>query len=188
MSRRGLLSYLPALTLGAFLAPVIAGLVGTWLPAFGYFPALGGETFTLAPWTALFAQPGLAESLRLTLLSGGLATFAAFLITVFFLAACHGGRLILAVRGLMAPLIAVPHAAVALGLAFLIAPSGWLVRLVSPWATGWELPPDVATVQDPNALALTLALVVKEVPFLLLMTLAALEQVRAEERLAVANG
>ena len=87
----------------------------------------------------------------------------------------------------MAPLIAVPHAAIALGLAFLIAPSGWLARLVSPWATGWDLPPDAATVQDPNGLALTLALVIKEVPFLLLMTLGALEQVRAEERLAVAR-
>jgi len=180
LQRHSLLGYLPALTLAAFLAPVLAGLVGTWLPAFGYFPALGGTGFTLAPWAELFAQPGLGESLRLTLLSGILATAAAFFLTIFFLAACHGGRLILAVRGLMAPLIAVPHAAVALGLAFLIAPSGWLVRLVSPWATGWELPPDVATVQDPNALALTLALVVKEVPFLLLMTLAALEQVRAE--------
>ncbi|MEO3427305.1 ABC transporter permease subunit [Pelagibius sp. CAU 1746] len=187
MRRRGLLSSFPAITLAAFLAPVGAGLIGTWLPAFGFFPALGGESFTLAPWRALFAQPGLAESLRLTLVSGLLATLLAFLLTVFFLAACHGGRLILMLRGLLAPLIAVPHAAVALGLAFLIAPSGWLVRLVSPWATGWELPPDVATVQDPNALALTLALVMKEVPFLLLMTLAALEQVRAEERLAVAR-
>ncbi len=187
MRRRGLLSSLPAITLAAFLAPVVAGLIGTWLPAFGFFPTLGGESFTLAPWRALFAQPGLAESLRLTLISGVLATLIAFLLTVFLLAACHGGRMILALRGLMAPLIAVPHAAMALGLAFLIAPSGWLVRLVSPWATGWELPPDVATVQDPNALALTLALVVKEVPFLLLMTLAALEQVRAEERLAVAR-
>ena len=187
MHRRGLLRFLPGLTLALFLAPVIAGLIGTWLPAFGYFPSLGGDTFSLAPWTTLFAQPGLAESLRLTLISGFLATVSAFLLTVIFLAACHGGRLILAVRGLMAPLIAVPHAAVALGLAFLIAPSGWLVRLVSPWATGWDLPPDVATVQDANGLALTLGLIIKEVPFLLLMTLAALEQVRAEERLAVAR-
>ncbi len=187
MTRRGLLSTLPGITLALFLAPVAAGLVGTWLPAFGYFPTLGGDHFDLQAWAALFDQPGLFESLRLTLLSGILATLIAFLITVFFLAACHGGRVILAVRGLMAPLIAVPHAAVALGLAFLIAPSGWLVRLVSPWATGWDLPPDVATVQDPNALALTLGLVMKELPFLLLMTLAALEQTRADERLAVAR-
>src|SRR3546814_11417566 len=42
-------------------------------------------------------------------------------------------------------------------------------------------------VQDPNALALALGLIVKELPFLLLMTLAALGQVRADERLAVAR-
>jgi len=187
LPRRGLLSTLPAITLAAFLAPVLAGLIGTWLPAFGFFPSLGGTTFSLQPWRELLSQPGLLESLRLTLISGLLATLFAFLLTVFFLAACHGGRLVLALRGLMAPLIAIPHAAVALGLAFLVAPSGWLVRLVSPWATGWDLPPDIATVQDPNGLALTLALVVKEVPFLLLMTLGALEQVRADERLAVAR-
>ena len=78
MHRRGLLRFLPGLTLSLFLAPVIAGLIGTWLPAFGYFPSLGGDSFSLAPWTALFAQPGIADSLRLTLLSGFLATVAAF--------------------------------------------------------------------------------------------------------------
>jgi len=187
MTRRDLLAYLPGATLLLFLTPVAAGLIGTWLPAFGYFPTLGGHNFTLDPWVMLFDHPGLGESLRLTLVSGLLATVISFSLTVFFLAACHGGRITLAIRGLMAPLLAVPHAAMALGLAFLIAPSGWFVRLVSPWATGWDLPPDVATVQDPNALALTLGLVMKELPFLLLMTLAALEHSRAEERLAIAR-
>lgn len=187
MTRRDLLAYLPGATLLLFLTPVAAGLIGTWLPAFGYFPTLGGDSFTVEPWVLLFDHPGLGESLRLTLVSGLLATVISFSLTVFFLAACHGGRITLAIRGLMAPLLAVPHAAMALGLAFLIAPSGWLVRLVSPWATGWDLPPDVATVQDPNALALTLGLVMKELPFLLLMTLAALEHSRAEERLAIAR-
>ena len=187
MKRRDLLSYLPGLTLALFLAPVAAGLIGTWLPAYGYFPALGGDGFSLRPWMMLFDHPGLVESLRLTLVSGLLATLGSFLLTIFFLAACHGGRLILAIRGLMTPLLAVPHAAMAIGLAFLIAPSGWLVRLVSPWATGWELPPDVASVQDPNGLALALGLMMKELPFLLLMTLSALEHSRAEERLAIAR-
>lgn len=185
--RSGLLRFVPALTLALFLAPVAAGLVGTWLPAFGYLPVLGGERFNLMPWTRLFDQPGLVESLRLTVISGFLSTLAAFTLTVLLLAACQGSRLLAVLRAVMAPLIAVPHAAVALGLAFLIAPSGWLARLISPWATGWEVPPDLATVQDPHALALTLGLVVKELPFLLLMTLATVGQVRAEARLAVAR-
>src|SRR3546814_19788743 len=106
--RRSLLSALPALTLALFLAPVAAGLIGTWLPAFGYFPALGGESFTLAPWAKLLAQPGLAESLRLPFLSGFLSTLATFLLTVLLLASCPDSRFLLALRGLMAPLTAGP--------------------------------------------------------------------------------
>src|SRR3546814_19998807 len=127
--RRSLLSALPALTLALFLAPVAAGLIGTWLPAFGYFPALGGESFTLAPWAKLLAQPGLAESLRLTFLSGFLSTLTTFLLTVLLLASCHGARLLLALRGLMALLIPLPHAAGAPGHHLLLPPS---VPLVGP--------------------------------------------------------
>src|SRR3546814_4471495 len=72
--RTDLLRFLPAITLVLFLLPVGAGLVGPWLPAFGYLPALGGDGFSLAPWAMLLEQPGLGESLRLTLVSGFLAT------------------------------------------------------------------------------------------------------------------
>jgi hypothetical protein len=58
LRRGGLLRFVPALTLAVFLAPIAAGLIGTWLPAFGYLPALGGEGFGLAPWRDLLASPG----------------------------------------------------------------------------------------------------------------------------------
>jgi len=183
----GLLRAVPALTMAIFLLPVAAGLIGTWLPAFGYLPALGGETLGLAPWRALLAAPGLGTSIRLTLTSGLVATAASLVLVIGFVAAGHGTRLFARLRRGLAPLLAVPHVAIAIGIAFLIAPSGWAARLVSPWATGWYLPPDVATIQDPYGLALAAALIVKEVPFLLLMTLAALDQARAGERLAVAR-
>jgi len=185
--RGGLLRAVPALTLAIFLLPIAAGLIGTWLPAFGYLPALGGEGLSLQPWRDLAAAPGLATSIRLTLTSGLLATAVSLALVIAFVAACHGTRLFGHLRRGLAPLLAVPHVAIAIGIAFLIAPSGWAVRLVSPWATGWRLPPDVATLQDPYGLALAFALIVKEVPFLLLMTLAALDQARAGERLAVAR-
>ena len=35
--------------------PILAGLAGTVLPAFGYLPALGGEGFSLEPWRMLLA-------------------------------------------------------------------------------------------------------------------------------------
>jgi putative thiamine transport system permease protein len=182
-----LLRRVPALTLALFLLPIAAGLVGTWLPAFGYLPALGGGEPSLAPWRALFAHPGLESSLRLTLVSGLLSSLVSLLLALGFVAACHGSRLFTRLRRLLAPLLAMPHAALAIGFAFLVAPSGWLARMASPWATGWQTPPDVASIQDPHGLALACGLILKETPFLLLMILAALDQVRARERLAVAR-
>ena len=185
--RPDLLKAVPALTLAAFLAPVGAGLLGTLLPAFGFLPALGGTEIGLDPWRRLSSAPELLGALRLTLTSGLLASVASVAIVVTFCAAAHGTRLFRALERLLAPLLAIPHAAVAIGLAFLLAPSGWLVRLLSPWATGWGVPPDLATVQDPLGLALTVGLVVKEAPYLLLMTLAASGQVEVRESLAIAR-
>ncbi len=48
-------------------------------------------------------------------------------------AAGHGTRGLIRVKRAMTPLLAVPHLATAVGLAFLIAPSGWLARLAAPW-------------------------------------------------------
>ena len=128
--RGGLLRAIPALTLAIFLLPVGAGLIGTWLPAFGYLPALGGESFGLAPWRELLAAPGLGASIRLTLTSGFLATAVSLVLALGFVAACHGTRLFARLRRGLAPLLAVPHVAIAIGIGFLIAPSGWAARLV----------------------------------------------------------
>ena len=67
----------------------------------------------------------------------------------------------------MPVMLATPHAALAIGLVFLLAPSGWLLRLISPGLTGFELPPPWRTTQDPWGLGLILALAAKEIPFLL---------------------
>src|SRR5262245_22441138 len=66
----GLLRAAPALTVAAFLLPIGAGLAGTLLPAFGYLPAIGGHGLSVAPWQRLFAYPGFATSLTVTLLVG----------------------------------------------------------------------------------------------------------------------
>ncbi len=169
----------PGLTLLLFLAPVAAGLIGTALPAFGYLPALGGGEFGLDPWRALWATPGIAASARLSLITGFVTTAVSVAIVVGFCAGWHGTRLFGRMQRLLSPLLAVPHVAVAFGFAFLLAPSGWLFRAFSPWATGFERPADLIIVQDPLGLSLAAGLVLKEVPFLLLMTLAALGQVNS---------
>ena len=70
-----------------------------------------------------------------------------------FCAVAHGRPWRAALGAWLAPVLATPHAAIAIGLAFLIAPSGWIARALSPWLTGWTLPPDVATVGRRRGLA-----------------------------------
>jgi putative thiamine transport system permease protein len=181
----GWLGIFPALTLAVFLAPIAAGLLGTVLPAFGILPALGGTEASLDAWRGLLAAAGLATAVRLTITTGIAATTLSLLLTLAFCASFQGTRLFQSIQRLLAPLLAIPHAAFAIGIAFLFAPSGWIARLISPWLTGWARPPDLALIQDPFGIAMTLALVAKEVPFLLLMTLAALGQTPADRMLGL---
>lgn len=174
--QRRLLPLLPALTLLVMLGPVLAGLVGTVLPAFGHLPAAGLRGPTLAPFADLLAWAGLPRAVFLSLFTGVLATAVSLAIVVLVTAGWSGTAAFRALERALSPLLSVPHAAAAFGLAFLIAPSGWVARLASPAITGWDRPPDWLIVQDQWGLAMTAGLIVKEVPFLLLMTLAALGQ------------
>jgi putative thiamine transport system permease protein len=169
------------------LGPVLAGLLGTLAPALGYMPALGGEGISLAAFDALFAWPGLPRAVMLSLGVGFAATALSLIIVVLICAGWAGTRTFGAVERLLSPLLSVPHAAAAFGLAFLIAPSGWIARALSPGVTGWGQPPDLLILQDPSGLSLIFGLVTKEVPFLLLMTLAALTQVRPGQSLRLAQ-
>lgn len=177
----------PALIIALLVLPVGAGLIMVVLPAFGYLPALGGYGASLAPWQMLFTQPGLGRSVAVSFASGLVSAAVALVIVVLFLAASRGTWLDRGIRRLVSPLLAIPHAAIAFGFAFLIAPSGLVARLISPSLTGWERPLDTLIINDPWGLSLTAGLVLKEVPFLLLMSLAALPQLATEKRLMLAR-
>ncbi len=181
------LALVPYLTLVLFLGPVAGGVVFTLLPAFGYFPALGETALGFDVFSRLLAQPGLERSVALTLWTGFAATALSLALALGFCAAAHGSALFARTAKLLGPLLATPHAAVALGFAFLIAPSGWIARLISPELTGWTRPPDVATVGDALGLAFVLGLVLKEAPYLLLMAVAAHGQIPATRSMAVAR-
>ncbi|MEO1639615.1 MAG: ABC transporter permease subunit [Pseudomonadota bacterium] len=181
------LPLLPALTLLAMLGPVAAGLWWTILPAFGHLPAAGQTGPSLDPFRDLFDWGGLPSAVFLSLTTGLLATAISLAIVVLVTAGWSGTRPFRNLERLLSPLLSVPHAAAAFGLAFLIAPSGWLSRLASPTLTGWERPPDLLIVQDTWGLSMAAGLIVKEVPFLLLITLAALGQADAKRSVAVAQ-
>lgn len=176
----------PALAVVLLAGPVTFGLAGTLLPAFGYLPALGGMHITLAHFGALFSEPALLTSALLSLAAGVVTAAIALLAVMLFVAGWAGTRIFSRVQHLISPLLSVPHAAAAFGLAFLIAPSGFFVRLVSPRWTGWQRPPDLLILHDPMGLSMMGGLIVKEIPFLLLITLAALPQVKLVETRALA--
>ncbi len=174
----GLWALAPWITIAVFLLPVAAGLVGTGLPAFGYLPAIGGDHLSAEPWRALAAQPGVMTSVRLSVQTGVLATALSLALAAAFCALLQDHAIYRRLGALVSPSLATPHVALAIGLAFVIAPSGWLLRLVSPVLTGWDRPPvDLVTVRDPQGLAMVLGLVLKELPYLVLMIMSALNQV-----------
>jgi len=137
-------------------------------------------------WQALAQEPHLLQALALTLWTGLASTALAVGATAAVLAATVGHLHTHATQRLirwLAPLLAVPHAAFAIGLVALLAPSGWVLRLLSPWATGLTTPPPWPTTQDPWSLGLMAVLVLKEVPFLLWAALAHLQRPDVARRL-----
>ena len=110
----------------------------------------------------------------------GLSLGVALLATVLALAGLlwsvphlHGHPAWSALQRVLGPVLAVPHAAFAIGVGLWLMPSGLPARLLAP-AFGWTAPPDVASVQDPWGLGLALALVAKELPLLLWCVMALL--------------
>ena len=155
---RGLRTAVLLAVLGLIVLPIVAGLVET--------ARVAGALAELA------AVPGFATSLRTTLLTGFVTTALAVVLAFGAVAALQAREG--AARWLV-PILATPHAALAIGMAFLLSPSGWIARALAP-LVGWDRPPALTTVGDPWGLALIAGLLVKEVPFLILMMMAALAQ------------
>ncbi len=157
--------------------PILAGLAGTIGPAFGLLPALGGDHLTLEHFADLAAQPHLLRSSLISFATAIVTSGVSLVLVMLFTAGYAGTRMFSRIQHLVSPLLAIPHAAAAFGLVFLVAPSGLAVRLVSPGLSGYGSPPDWLVPQDPLGLTMMAGLIIKEMPFLFLVTLAALQQV-----------
>ncbi len=177
----------PWLIVLSLVAPVVGGTLLTLPPAFGYLPVLGGEHSSFRPWLELAATPGILRSVAVSFGTGLLATGMALVIGFLFLSTVANTRFDRWIQRLISPLLSIPHAAAAFGFAFLIAPSGLLLRWLSPSLTGFERPPDLLLLNDPFGLSLISGLVLKEIPFLLLVSLTALPQLNAGQRVMLAR-
>lgn len=173
-----LVNFIIVLSISVFM---LIGILGIIAPAFHYLPAIGANEISLAPWKELFLAPEFISSIILTLISGVTATFLSLMIAFSVVAAFYDSKILSIFRKSLAPILAIPHAAIAIGLLFLLSPSGWLIRLF----TTFERPPNWITIQDPYTLSLIFALVVKETPYLIFVILACLPQLKTDETLKV---
>ncbi|QCU76541.1 ABC transporter permease [Pseudoalteromonas distincta] len=166
----------PRFLLALLILPVLGGLISVLLPAFGYAPVLEQTTFSLQGFNALWQTPGLTQMVTLSVATGLISTLLAFIITLMILAAFFNSPWLNRIQRLLSPILVIPHAAAAIAVGFLIAPSGMISRLASPWLSGWELAPNGMFPHDSFGISIILGLTLKELPFLLLMALGVLAQ------------
>ncbi|RUO67137.1 ABC transporter permease subunit [Idiomarina ramblicola] len=77
---------------------------------------------------------------------------------------------------LLSPLLSIPHVAFAVGFMLLMSPSGWLIRLVETMTGLFPTPPAGWPLPEKSLVTVMVVLIVKELPFLLLMISAQLKQ------------
>ena len=138
-----------------WLSPLAAGLVAVLYGALDE-----------AAWLALFGHPQLWPGLALSMGTGTLSLIISALLAFWIVAGLYGGKLWPGTSGLMGGFLSLPHLAFAIGLGFLITPSGLLARVIGSVAA-WAAPPQWVTTQDPYGFSLVTVLVLKEVPFLI---------------------
>ena len=173
------------------LLPALIGLIGGIFAAFSYIPALQLHQFNWHGFEQVFAWQGVETSIFLSLSSALISTYFACFITFAILqqlwTSPHWKRL----ETLLSALIAMPHVAFAIGFAFLFAPTGFAIRslievmdIPSSFFDSADLP---LFIKDPYGLGLTLLLTIKEVPFLLFMSLPILKQIQLKQIQATAS-
>lgn len=171
-----IVSFSPKLLILILILPVLCGLICVLLPALSWVPALEKTTLNLQGFIDLWQTPGITQMAALSLATGLISTLLAFVIALMILAAFFNSVWLQRIEHLLSPILVIPHAAAAIAVGFLIAPSGMFARLISPWLTGWEMAPDGMFPHDPYGISIILGLTLKELPFLLLMALGALAQ------------
>lgn len=142
-------------------------------------------------WTQLAAHPQTAPALWKSTATG-LAAFAlATLGAALLLSRCFNTPQWPRLLRPLSAMLALPHAAFAVGFVLMLAPAGWLMRLGVALLTPFngvlglplDMPPVWPTAPDPWGLGLVAVLALKEIPFLLWAASAQLQQPDLARRL-----
>lgn len=136
------------------------------LPIAAALPLAVWQGLSPAAWRLIADDPLLPRALALSVGTAVVSTLASLVFALWLVTHLHGTRAWALLARALGPLLAIPHAAFAIGLALLVMPAGVIARALA-WPLGWIAPPDWPTVNDPLGFGLVLVLVAKETPFLL---------------------
>ncbi|MFA0113269.1 ABC transporter permease [Vibrio sp. 10N.261.46.E11] len=163
------------------IIPTIPGVAGVVASSLSFIPPLGLEEPTLNGFSQVFQWEGAWHSIGLSLGSAIASSYIACFLTFCILQASWGNKFWRKIELTLSPMLAIPHVAFAIGFAFLFSPTGLGARavhhLLDESATSSEL---ALLVKDPYAFGLIIMLALKEVPFLLLMSISILQQIDVE--------
>ena len=154
--------------------PILCGFLGFFLPSFNYLPILGKGELSLNYFYISMNIPGIYKSISLSIFTGLFSTALALFFSQVILLYFFKTKIYNYLKIIISPLIALPHITMAIGLIFLLSPSGLFLRSVSPWLTGFDRPPNTYIFPDEFGFLLILGLMLKEIPFLILVSLSAL--------------
>ena len=156
--------------------PILCGFLGFFLPSFNYLPILGKGEFSLNYFYISMNIPGIYKSILLSIFTGLVSTALALFFSQVILLYFFKTKIYNYLKIIISPLIALPHITMAIGLIFILSPSGLFLRFVSPWLTGFDRPPNTYIFPDEYGFLLILGLMLKEIPFLVLVSLSALRE------------
>ncbi|WP_237485514.1 ABC transporter permease [Vibrio hippocampi] len=192
-----MLRLLYALLVIVCIVPTVPGLAGVLLAAAGYLPQLGFDTASLDSLVQVLRWPGVEKSVALTVSTTFISSYLALIITFFILQSCWHSNAWRKIEWLLSPMLAFPHVAFAIGFAFLFSPTGLVARLwqssLGQSSFGQSLLGQVPLgsesllIHDAWGLGMIAMLVVKEVPFLLLMSIPILNQLNVSRSLIMAQ-
>ena len=165
----------------ALIVPITFSILGFLMPSFGYFPILDKHQFNLDYFYISSNIPGISKSIILSFFTGFLSTILALFFSQLIILSIFRSRIYSFLKIIISPLLALPHVTMAIGLLFIFSPSGLFLRFFSPWLTGFERPPNIFIIPDDYGFFLILGLVLKEIPFFILVSISAIEQFSARK-------
>ncbi|MEH6453897.1 MAG: thiamine ABC transporter permease, partial [Psychromonas sp.] len=155
---------------------------GLFLSAFSYIPGIDLVTFSLSGFKQLFAWPGLKSSILSTVYIGIISTFLSAFFAFSILQQCWNTKWWNKIENLLSPILALPHVAFAVGFAFLFTPSGFIARIFNEIFTQFDCS-NCSFINDQYGLGLILGLILKEIPFVLFMSIPIVKQLNINDTL-----